>query len=66
MTKLKLMSMGDSAGVLLSKDLLTKLCVDKGEVLHAVETENGILLIPQDREFDAQMAVVEEIMRENF
>jgi len=53
MTNLKLMSMGDSAGVLLSKDLLTKLCVDKGDVLHAVETENGILLIPQDREFDA-------------
>jgi bifunctional DNA-binding transcriptional regulator/antitoxin component of YhaV-PrlF toxin-antitoxin module len=44
---------------------LTKLRVDKGDVLHVIETENGIELTPYDPEFDAQMAVAEDIMRED-
>ena len=39
--------------------------VDKGDVLHVIETENGIELTPYDPEFNAQMAVAEEIMYEN-
>ena len=57
MTALKITSVGNSAGVLLPKELLTKLRVDKGDVLHVIETENGIELTPYDPEFDAQMAV---------
>ena len=56
MTALKITSVGNSAGVLLPKELLTKLRVDKGDVLHVIETENGIELTPYDPEFDAQMA----------
>ena len=65
MTALKITSVGNSAGVLLPKELLTKLRVDKGDVLHVIETENGIELTPYDPEFDAQMAVAEDIMRED-
>jgi len=65
MTVLKITSVGNSAGVLLPKELLTKLRVDKGDVLHVIETENGIELTPYDPEFDAQMAVAEDIMRED-
>ena len=65
MTTLKITSVGNSAGVLLPKELLTKLRVDKGDVLHVVETENGIELTPYDPAFEAQLAVVEEIMRED-
>ena len=65
LTTLKIISIGNSAGVLLPKEILTKLRVDKGDVLHVIETENGIELTPYDPEFDAQMAVAEEIMHEN-
>ena len=65
MTTLTIKSIGNSAGVLLPKEILTKLRVDKGDVLHVIETENGIALTPYDRDFDAQMEVAEDIMREN-
>ena len=65
MITLKITSIGNSAGVLLPKEILTKLRVDKGDVLHVFETENGIELTPYDPEFDAQMAVAEDIMRED-
>jgi putative addiction module antidote len=65
MTALTIKSVGNSAGVLLPKEILTKLRVDKGDVLHVIETENGIELTPYDPEFDAQMAVAEDIMRED-
>ena len=48
MTALKITSVGNSAGVLLPKELLAKLRVDKGDVLHVIETENGIELTPYD------------------
>ena len=65
MTALKIQSVGNSAGVILPKEILTKLRVDKGDVLHVIETENGIELTPYDCDFDAQMEVAEDIMREN-
>ena len=65
MTALKITSVGNSAGVLLPKELLTKLRVGKGDLLHVVETPNGIELTPYDPEFDAQMSVAEKIMRED-
>ena len=65
MTALKITSVGNSAGVLLPKELLTKLRVDKGDVLHVVETENGIELTPYDPAFEVQLAIAEEIMRED-
>jgi len=65
LTTLKITSIGNAAGVLLPKEILTKLQVDKGDVLHVIETEHGIELTPYDPEFDVQMAVAEEIMHEN-
>ena len=65
MATLTIKSVGNSAGVLLPKEILTKLRVDKGDVLHVIETANGIELTPYDRDFDAQMEVAEDIMREN-
>jgi putative addiction module antidote len=65
MAALKIISIGNSAGVLLPKELLAKLRVEKGDMLHVIETENGIELTPYAPEFDAQMAVTEDIMRED-
>ena len=65
MTALKITSVGNSAGVLLPKELLAKLRVEKGDMLHVIETENGIELTPHAPAFDALMAVAEDIMRED-
>ena len=42
--KLKITSIGNSAGVILPKELLARLRVDKGDELHAVETPGGVVL----------------------
>lgn len=60
---LKLTTVGSSTGVVLPKELLEKLRVGKGDVLHVVETPNGIELTPYNPEFADQMAVAEQVMR---
>jgi putative addiction module antidote len=62
-TTLKLTRVGSSTGVVLPKELLEKLRVGKGDVLHVVETPNGIELTPYNPEFAKQMAVAEQVMR---
>jgi hypothetical protein len=42
---------------------MEKMRVSKGDVLHVIETPNGIELTPYDPEFAAQMAAAEEVMR---
>ena len=62
-TTLKLTTVGSSTGVVLPKELLEKLRVSKGDVLHVIETPNGIELTPYNPEFDKQFALAEQIMR---
>lgn len=65
MTELKVTSIGNSAGIVLPKDLLAKLRVKKGDKLFAVETPSGIELSSYDPEFAVQMNAAETIMRED-
>jgi putative addiction module antidote len=62
--KLKITTIGNSAGVILPKELLARLRVDKGDALHAIELADGIKLTPFDPELAAQMEVAEKVMRE--
>ena len=43
----------------------TKSRVDRGDASQVNETGNGIQATPYDPEFEAQMAIAEDIMREN-
>ena len=61
--KLKLISVGNSTGVILPKELLEKLRVQKGDELHVLETPDGVQLVPFDAEFARQMDVAEGVMR---
>jgi len=61
--KLKITGIGNSAGVILPKELLTRLRLDKGDELYALETPDGIRLTAFDPELAAQMEVAEEVMR---
>ena len=62
--KLKITAIGNSAGVILPKELLAKLRVDKGDELYALETPDGIRLTTHDPVFAAQMEAAEKIMRD--
>ncbi len=63
--KLKITTIGNSAGVILPKELLARLRVDKGDELHALETPDGIRLTVYDPTLAEQMDVAERVMRED-
>ena len=63
--KLKVTSIGNSAGVILPKEVLEKLRVEKGDTLFLTETPNGVELTAHDDEVERQMEIAEKIMREN-
>jgi putative addiction module antidote len=63
--KLKITSIGNSAGVILPKEVLEKLRVEKGDTLFLTETPNGIELTAHDDEVERQMEIAEKVMREN-
>ena len=62
---LKLTTVGNSIGVVLPKELLSKLRVDKGDTLYVVETTDGIELTAYRPDFATQMDAAETIMRKN-
>ena len=65
MNTLKLTTVGNSVGIILPKEILEKLRVQKGDTLFALETANGIELTPYNLEFAAQMEIAEKVMRED-
>ena len=65
MTSLKLTTIGNSTGVVLPREILQRLRVDRGDVLYVIETPQGIELTPYNPDFAGQMEVAERVMRED-
>jgi putative addiction module antidote len=65
MTTLKITAIGNSLGVILPKEVLAKLHVDKGDTLHVSETPDGFEIRPYDEKFARHMEAAEQIMRED-
>ncbi len=65
MTKLKLTTVGNSTGLILPKEILQRLRIEKGDVLYVLETPNGIELTPYDPEFGEQVETAEQVMRDD-
>lgn len=63
--KLKITRIGNSAGVILPKELLARLRLEKGDELYAIETPDGVRLTAFDPTLARQMEVAEKIMRED-
>jgi len=63
--KLKITAVGNSAGVILPRELLARLRVAKGDALYATELPDGIKLTPFDPGLARQMEVAERVMRED-
>jgi len=63
--KLKITTIGNSAGIILPKELLARLRLEKGDELFALETPDGIKLTTYDPTLAEQMDVAERIMRQD-
>jgi bifunctional DNA-binding transcriptional regulator/antitoxin component of YhaV-PrlF toxin-antitoxin module len=55
MTALKLTAVGTSTGLVIPKDMLSRMKVARGDLLHVVETSAGYLLTPYDPAIAAQV-----------
>jgi putative addiction module antidote len=64
MSALKLTQIGNSVGVILPKEVLARLKVEKGDVLYLSEAPNGLNLTPYDPALQAQVEAGREFMRE--
>ena len=63
--KIKITTVGNSAGVILPKELLARLRLEKGDMLYATELPDGVKLSPFDPKLAGQMEVAERVMRED-
>ena len=64
-TTTKIIAIGNSAGIILPKETLARLNVQKGDSIFITEGPEGIRLMPFDQEVATQMEAAREIMREN-
>jgi putative addiction module antidote len=64
-TTVKITTIGNSAGIVLPKEVLEFLRVSKGDTLTITETPTGLHLSPYDEEFARQLELAEQIMRED-
>ncbi len=59
----KITTVGSSAGIVLPKEVLAKLRVEKGDSLYVTDTPGGIQLTPYDKEFSRQVEAGRKVMR---
>jgi putative addiction module antidote len=63
MTRLKLTAIGNSTGLVLPKDVLARLKLDKGDTVYLTESPDGYRLTPYNPEFERQMDAARKIMK---
>jgi len=59
----KVTTVGNSLGIVLTREILARLRVNKGDLLFLVESPLGFEMTPYDPEFAAQMQQAEQVMR---
>jgi putative addiction module antidote len=64
MHALKLTQIGNSVGVILPKEVLAKLKVEKGDTVYVTESPDGLRITPNDPAFEEQMTMARELMKE--
>jgi len=60
---LKIRKVGNSLGVVLTKDLLDRLGVSEGDLLYPVDNPDGVMLTPHDPDFEEVMNAVDRTRR---
>ncbi len=61
----KITKIGNSAGVILPKELLARLRAGVGDTLYVSEAPDGVRLSAHDPDFAETMAIAEEVMRKD-
>lgn len=61
--EIKVTQIGNSLGVILPKELLERLGIEKGDRLTVVEQSNAVTLTPFDPEFAETMEIAREGMK---
>lgn len=61
--ELKITKIGNSLGVILPKDLISSLKLDKGDALWVSESQSGYRITPYDPEFGEQMDAAKKLMK---
>jgi putative addiction module antidote len=64
-TSVKVTTIGNSVGIVLPKEVLSRLHVEKGDILYVLETPEGIQLTPYDQDFAAEMDAAKRVMRKH-
>jgi putative addiction module antidote len=65
MNILKIVSVENSYGVVLPKEILERMGLKKGDALLVIETQNGIELTPYDPEVARQLEIAEQVRHED-
>jgi len=63
MIKVKVTAVGNSMGILLPKEALSKMKAGKGDTLYLVESPEGYTLTPYEKDFGNQIEVAEKVMK---
>jgi putative addiction module antidote len=61
----KVLTVGSSIGIVLSKETLAHLNVQKGDTLYIANTPDGIKLTPYDPDFAEEMEAARKVMRKH-
>lgn len=63
MHALKLTQIGNSVGLILPKEVLARLKLEKGDTVFVTETPDGVAMRPYDPAFEQQMDAARSIMK---
>ena len=63
MSALKLTQIGNSVGVILPKEVLARLKLEKGDMVYLTENPDGVTLSPNDPTFEEQLNAARGIMK---
>ncbi len=64
MYQLKLTQIGNSIGIVLPKELLAKLRLDKGDSVFVTDSPAGVVLTPYDPKIEEQLNLGRKFMRQ--
>lgn len=64
-TTVKITTIGNSVGIVLPKEVLSRLHVEKGDSLYVSDTPDGIQLTPYDQDFAGEMEAARRVMRKH-
>jgi putative addiction module antidote len=64
-TAVKVTTVGNSVGIVLPREILDQLRVEKGDSLYLTASPDGVRLTPYQPDFAAKLEVLKRVMRKN-